>query len=56
MVHKTWDDGKEQNCCQDYKTFPLLTTSKNSINLEYNCDKFALLWGKAQFAYGKNSI
>ena len=26
MVHKTWDDGKEQNCCQDYKTFPLLTT------------------------------
>ena len=18
MVHKTWDDGEEQNCCQDY--------------------------------------
>ena len=31
MVHKTWDDGKEQNCCQDYKTFPLLTTSKSVI-------------------------
>ena len=31
MVHKTWDDGKEQNCCQDYKTFPLLTTSKSII-------------------------
>ena len=21
MVHKTWDDGEGQNCCQDYKTF-----------------------------------
>ena len=31
MVHKTWDDGEEQNCCQDYKTFPLLTTSKSVI-------------------------
>ena len=31
MVHKTWDDGKEQNCCQDYKTIPLLTTSKSVI-------------------------
>ena len=31
MVNKTWDDGKEQNCCQDYKTFPLLTTSKSVI-------------------------
>ena len=31
MVHKTWDDGEEQNCCQDYKTIPLLTTSKSVI-------------------------
>ena len=31
MVHKTWDGGKDQNCSQDYKTFPLLTTSKSVI-------------------------
>ena len=29
MVHKTLDDGEEQNCYQDYKTYPLLTTSKS---------------------------
>ena len=32
MVHKTLDDGEEQNCYQNYKTFPLLTTSKSVIN------------------------
>ena len=31
MVNKTWDDGEEQNCCQVYKTFPLLTISKSVI-------------------------
>ena len=31
MVHKTWDGAKDQNCSQDYKTFPLLTTSKSVI-------------------------
>ena len=28
---KQWDDREEQNCWQDYKTFPLLTTGKSVI-------------------------
>ena len=30
-ANKTWDGWKDQNCSQDYKSFPLLTTIKSVI-------------------------
>ena len=50
MVHKTWDDGKEQNCCQDYK--PLLTNSKSVIIKDpHGAKKTKWLWYRNVFQW-----